>query len=153
MLHLAWNDCLTTCTLTTCTIWCNFLNISLLQVLIDSMSAQHDKLANQKNNIEMNLNIFYETLQEYKKKSKLNAEFIRWRCGVTCHTWETLIYLKTVVAKTDHLTTYDSVFGKRVLMYWENRGNLKYHQMNVFMAAMRNYIFLERGEPHLSENI
>ena len=47
----------------------------------------------------------------------------------------------------------DSVFGKRVLMYWENRGNLNYHQMNVFMAAMENYTFLERGEPNLSENI
>ncbi len=49
--------------------------------------------------------------------------------------------------------TFDSVFGKRVLTYWENRGNLNLHQMNVFIVAMENYIFLERGESHLFENI
>ncbi len=45
----------------------------------------------------------------------------------------------------------DSVLGKRVLTYWENRGNLYYHWMNVFIVAMKNYIFLERGESHLSK--
>ena len=52
-----------------------------------------------------------------------------------------------------HSTPYDSEFGKRVLTYCENRRNLKYHQMDIFMATMKNYIFLERREPHLSENI
>ncbi len=55
------------------------------------------------------------------------------------------------------LVIYDSVFRvltyKRVLTYWENRGNPNYHQRNVFAVAMENYIFLERREPHLSENI
>ena len=40
-----------------------------------------------------------------------------------------------------------------VLTYWENRGNLDYHHMKVFMLAMENYIFLESGESHISENI
>ncbi len=48
---------------------------------------------------------------------------------------------------------YDSVFRKRVLTYCENRGNLKYYQMDIFIATMKNYIFLDRGEPHLSKNI
>ena len=38
-------------------------------------------------------------------------------------------------------------------VYWENRGNLYYHQMNIFTTAIENYIFFERGESHLSENI
>ncbi len=40
---------------------------------------------------------------------------------------------------------YDSVFGKRVLMYWENRGTPDYSQMNGFIEVIENYIFLERG--------
>ncbi len=49
--------------------------------------------------------------------------------------------------------TYDSVLGKRVLTYWENRGNLDYTQMNVIIVAMKNYIFLESRRPHLSKNV
>ncbi len=30
----------------------------------------------------------------------------------------------------------DSIFGKRVLKYLENRGNLDYHQLNVFLVAL-----------------
>ncbi len=48
---------------------------------------------------------------------------------------------------------YDSVFGKRVLTDWENKGNLDYHQMNVFTVAMENYIFLKRRGSPLSENV
>ena len=39
--------------------------------------------------------------------------------------------------------SYDSVFGKRVLMYRENRGNPGYSHMNVFIVSMENYTFLE----------
>ncbi len=49
--------------------------------------------------------------------------------------------------------TYDSVFGKRVLTYWENRGTPDYCQMNEFMVCIENYIFLERGQLHLSESV
>ena len=49
--------------------------------------------------------------------------------------------------------SFDSIFGKRVLTYWENRGNPYYHQMNVFRVSMENYMFLERGESYLSKNI
>ncbi len=41
-------------------------------------------------------------------------------------------------------------------MYWEvwgNMGNLDYSQMNVFIVAMENYVFLERGKSHLSKNV
>ena len=62
-------------------------------------------------------------------------------------TWQQIQILKK------RSTLYDSVFGKRVLTYWENRGNLDYHQMNVFMVDNENYILLEREESHLSENI
>ncbi len=37
---------------------------------------------------------------------------------------------------------YDSVFGKRVLTYWENRGTPDYNQMIGFMVGIENYIFL-----------
>ena len=50
-------------------------------------------------------------------------------------------------------TTYDSVFGKRVLTYWENRGTPDYCQMNGFIEGIENYIYLERRKPHLSENV
>ncbi len=45
-----------------------------------------------------------------------------------------------------HAMTCDSVFGKRVLTYWGNRGSLNYHQMNVFIVAMHGklYIFGKR---------
>ncbi len=49
-------------------------------------------------------------------------------------------------------STNDSVFGKRVLTYWENRGTPDCSQMNGFMIGIENYIFLERGKPHLSKN-
>ncbi len=42
------------------------------------------------------------------------------------------------------LLLYDCVFGKRVLTYWENKGNPGYNHMNVFKATMENYIFSER---------
>ena len=45
----------------------------------------------------------------------------------------------------------DSVFGKIVLMYWENRGTVDYSQMNGFMVGIENYIILEREKPHLSK--
>ncbi len=50
-------------------------------------------------------------------------------------------------------TAGDSVFGKRVLTYLGNRGIPDYSQMNVFMAGIGNYIFLEREKSHLSENV
>ena len=49
--------------------------------------------------------------------------------------------------------TNDSVFGKRVLTYWENRGTSDYSKMNGFMVGIGYYIFLERGNPHLSKNV
>ena len=51
------------------------------------------------------------------------------------------------------LVLNDSVLGKRVLMYLENRRNLDFSQMNVFIVAMENYIFLERRRFHLSKNV
>ncbi len=51
--------------------------MTIFQVLIDYISEQHDSLAGQKNDIDMNLHIFYETLQRYKDKAKLDAEFVR----------------------------------------------------------------------------
>ena len=47
----------------------------------------------------------------------------------------------------------DSVFEKRVLTYWENRGTPDYSQVNRFMVGIENYIFLERGKPHLSKKV
>ena len=44
----------------------------------------------------------------------------------------------------------DSIFGKRVLTYWDNND---YSQMNGFMEGIENYIFLEKGKPHLSINV
>ncbi len=38
----------------------------------------------------------------------------------------------------------DSIFAKRVLKYWENRGNPGYSHMNAFMIHMEDYTFLER---------
>ncbi len=58
-----------------------------------------------------------------------------------------------MLQNTIHKIKIDSVFGKRVLTYWENRVNLDYHQMNLFTVTMENYIFLEKAEPKLSENI
>ena len=49
------------------------------------------------------------------------------------------------------ISVYDSVFGKRVLTYWENRDISDYSQMNGFMVAIENYIFLETGKPNLSK--
>ncbi len=49
--------------------------------------------------------------------------------------------------------TDDSVFGKRVLTYRENRGTPDYSLMNGFMVVIANYIFLERGKSHLSKNV
>ena len=37
----------------------------------------------------------------------------------------------------------DSVFGKRVLTYWENGGTPNYNQMKGFIVDIENYIFLE----------
>ena len=47
--------------------------------------------------------------------------------------------------------TFDSVFAKRVLTYWENRGTPIYTQMNEIIVGIENYTFLERGKPHLSK--
>ncbi len=47
----------------------------------------------------------------------------------------------------------DSVFGKRVLTYWENRGTPEYSQVNGFTVGIENYIFLQRGKPYLSKNV
>ncbi len=33
---------------------------------------------------------------------------------------------------------FDSVLGKRVLTYWENRGNLDNSQMNLSIVARKN---------------
>ncbi len=35
----------------------------------------------------------------------------------------------------------DYVFGKRVLTYCKNREDLDYHQINVFLLVLENYIF------------
>ena len=54
------------------------------------------------------------------------------------------------------ISTFESVLGKRVLTYWkimENRGNIDYSQMNVFILAMENYVFLKRGRSQLSKNV
>ncbi len=37
-------------------------------------------------------------------------------------------------------------------MYWENRENPDYQQMDAFNVPMEKYIFLERGGSHLSKN-
>ena len=61
------------------------------------------------------------------------------------------IFLRTYVCFRNG--SFDSVLGKRVLTYWENRGNGDYNKMNGFMVGMENYTFLERGNPHLSKNV
>ncbi len=38
----------------------------------------------------------------------------------------------------------DSVFAKRVLTYWEYRGNPGYSHMNVLIVPLENYTFFER---------
>ncbi len=50
-------------------------------------------------------------------------------------------------------TDSDSVFRKRILTYWENRGTPHYSQMNGFMVGIENYIFFERGKPHFPKNV
>ena len=57
------------------------------------------------------------------------------------------------LSKPYYLIIFDSVFGKRVLTYWKNRGISDYSQMNGLMEGIENYIFLERGKPHLSKNV
>ena len=47
----------------------------------------------------------------------------------------------------------DSMLGKRVLTYWENRGSPDYSQMNGFREGIERYIFLERVKPHLFKNV
>ncbi len=47
----------------------------------------------------------------------------------------------------------DSVFGKRVLTYGENRRNPDHSQMNGFIVGVGNYIFLEREKPTLSRYV
>ncbi len=37
------------------------------------------------------------------------------------------------------ITPFDSVLGKRVLTYWENRVNLDDSQMNVLIVPIENY--------------
>ncbi len=44
---------------------------------------------------------------------------------------------------------YDSVLGKRVLTYWENRGNPDYSQINGFMVGTENFIFMYGKEENL----
>ena len=41
---------------------------------------------------------------------------------------------------------YDSVLGKRVLTYCENRGNINHCHLNVPTVSMGNYTFLERRD-------
>ena len=36
------------------------------------------------------------------------------------------------------ITIHDSVLGKRVLTYWQNRGNINYHHKKVVVVAMDN---------------
>ncbi len=43
-----------------------------------------------------------------------------------------------------YVRTYDSLWGERVLTYWERRGTPDYRQMNGFMVGTENYIFSER---------
>ncbi len=51
------------------------------------------------------------------------------------------------------LATNDSVLGKRVLMYWKNRGHTDYIYINAFTVPTESYIFLERWGLSLSKNI
>ncbi len=55
--------------------------------------------------------------------------------------------------QTSALFLNDSVFGKRVLTYWENRGTPDYREMNGFRVGIENYIFLERRKPNLFKNV
>ncbi len=45
-----------------------------------------------------------------------------------------------------HLSSYDFVFGKRVLTYWENRGTSDCNHMNGFMVGIENYWLLYQHE-------
>ncbi len=65
----------------------------------------------------------------------------------------TLLPYTPVQTGTYVSNTPDSVFGKRELTYWENRATPDYKLMNGFMVGIENYIFLERGKPHLSKNV
>ncbi len=38
----------------------------------------------------------------------------------------------------------DSVFGERVLTYWENRGNINHYHLNIPTVHMGNHTFLKR---------
>ncbi len=51
------------------------------------------------------------------------------------------------------LYIYDSVFGKRVLIYLENRGTPEDSNMNGFRIGIENYTFSKRGKPHIFKNI
>ena len=56
--------------------------------------------------------------------------------------------------RLDYITfLYDSVFGKRVLTYWENRGTLDNSHLNDYIVGVEKYIFWEREKPHLSKNV
>ena len=38
-------------------------------------------------------------------------------------------------------------------MYWKNIGTPDYSYMNEIIVGIENYIFLEKGKPHLSKNV
>ncbi len=64
------------------------------------------------------------------------------------------IYIKTLhciylpIFTTRACITYD-----HMILYLGNRGTPDYSQMNGFLVAIENYIFLESGQPHLSKNV
>ncbi len=51
-----------------------------------------------------------------------------------CNKMNQIALCHTITQRVYYLS-FDSIFGKRVLTYWENRGNPDYSQMNGFMVG------------------
>ncbi len=63
-----------------------------------------------------------------------------------------IIRPRVVLTQKVELFPYDSVLGKRVLTYQENRGNPAYSHMNVFIVPTENYTFLKGSDLPLFKN-
>ncbi len=65
-----------------------------------------------------------------------------------------VLHIETLVYKIQRYwyLTNDSVLGKRVLTYWENRGYINHCHLNIPTVPIENYAFLERTDLLLFKN-
>ena len=63
------------------------------------------------------------------------------------------VFFQYIMAALNYSIIYDFVFAKRVLTYWENRGNRGNSHMNVFIIHGNLYIFGKVGFSPLQKYI